>query len=113
MTPTAGRGGAAQDRVAEDDVRETDPEMGHDDAPRGGPRRAGQDRLAERRRRVRVVVELPGVAVRQELAALVDEEEGGVAGDLGGEHRGVVDRHDEGVGASASRRSSPGARTGP
>ena len=52
--------------------------------PARGPRRPGEDRLAERRRRVRVAVELAGVAVGEELAAVVDEEQGGVAGDLGG-----------------------------
>ena len=64
------------------------------------------------RRRVRIAVELAGVAVRQELAAVVDEEERRVARHLGGDHRGVVDGHHEGVGAQPVRRSSAPARTG-
>ena len=43
--------------------------------PDAGRARPVEDRLAERRRRVRVVVEQPGVAVGQELAALVDQEQ--------------------------------------
>ena len=60
--------------------------MRRDHAPASRPRRAGEDRLAERRRRVRVVVEQPGVAVGEELAAVVDEEERGVPGDLGAQY---------------------------
>ena len=45
-----------------------------------------------------IAVELAGVAVRQELAALVGQEQDGVARDLGGDHRRVVDGDDQGVG---------------
>ena len=73
------------------------PEMGHDDAARRRPSRPVQDRLAEGRRRVGVVVEQPRVAVGQELAAVVDQEQRRVTRDLGGAVRRVVDRHDERV----------------
>ena len=62
---------------------------------RGGP---GEDRHAERRDRVGVAIELAGIAVRHELAAIVDEEQGRLLGDLGRAHRGVVDRDDERIG---------------
>src|SRR4029450_10891195 len=88
--PEARRFGPPDDGVGEDDVGETDAEVGHDHAPAGradrpvadrldAPGRPVEDRLAERGRRVRVVVEVAGLAVRDELAAVVDEEDRGVA----------------------------------
>ena len=65
----------AHDRVREHDVGEPDAEMRHDDAPGGRPLRPAEDRLAERRRRVRVAIELARVAIGEELLAIVDEEE--------------------------------------
>ena len=69
------------------------------------------DGLADRRSRVRVAVEQAGIAVGQELLALVDEEERRIAGDLGRAVRRVVDGNDEGVGASQSFVIT--CRTGP
>ena len=57
-----------------------------------------RERLAHHRHRVRVAVELAGVAVGEELVAVVDDEQRRVAGDLGGAVGGVVDRHDERLG---------------
>ena len=94
----------AQDRVAEHEVREPDAEVGHDDAAAPGAA-SRRGRLAERRARIRVAVELAGVAVGQELLALVDEEQGRVAGDVGGAVRRVVDRRRRARRGPASRRS--------
>ena len=69
--------------------------MRHDDPAGRRPRGPGQDRLPDGRGRVRVAVEQPGITVREELAAVVDQEERRVARDLGGEVRRVVDRDDE------------------
>ena len=55
--------------------------MGHDDPTAGRPDRPIEDRLAKGGRRVRVVIEVPGVAVGKELAAVVDQEQDGVRGD--------------------------------
>ncbi len=101
----AGARGTTDDGIGEHDVGEPDPEVGDDDTAGGWPGRPGEDRLTDRRGRVRVAVELPGVAVGDELPALVDEEQGGVTGDVGGAHRRVVDRDDEGRWRAASRRS--------
>ena len=61
----------------------------------GRPR---EQRLAQGRRRFRVAIELAGIAIGQELPALVDQEQGRPAGHGGGAHRRVVDRDDQGVG---------------
>ncbi len=53
----AGGLGTPEDRVGEDDIREPDTEVGHDDAPARRPLRSGEDRLAERRARIRIAVE--------------------------------------------------------
>ena len=68
-----------------------------------------------RRRRVRVVVEQAGVAVGQELAAVVDEEERGVARDVRRAVRRVVHRDDERVRGEPVAGHRPGgpARTTP
>ena len=46
---------------------------------------------------IRIARELAGLAVRQELVAVIDEEQVGVAGDLGGDMGRVVDGHDQRV----------------
>ena len=71
--------------------------MRDDDPSVRGPDRPAEDRLADRGRRVRVVVELAGVAIRQELASIVDQEQRRLAGDRRREHRRVVDGDDERV----------------
>ena len=87
-----------EDRRTEDDVSEPDSEMRGDDSTRGGRGDPVEQRLADGRRGIGVVVELAGVAIGDELVALVDEEQRRIAGDLGGAVRRVVDGHDEGVG---------------
>jgi len=73
-----------QDRRTENDVRETDAQVGRHDAPTLRSRRSVEEGLAERGGRVGVVVEGAGLAVGEELRAIVDEEEPGVARDLRG-----------------------------
>src|SRR6185295_14811245 len=64
--------GPLEDGIGEDDVRQPDTEVGDDDAPAWRSGRATKDRLAQSGVGVRVAIELAGVAVRDELAALVD-----------------------------------------
>jgi len=71
--------------------------MGGHDSPGCRPLRRVEDRLAERRRGVGVVVEQAGVAIGEELVTFVDQEERGVTRDLGGAVRGVVHWHDQRV----------------
>ena len=91
-----------------------DTEVGRDDPAARAVRVAVADRLAEGGRRVRVAVEQPGVAVGQELAAIIDEEQGGVAGDVGG---AVASRSRPGTTSASGGQPvgghRPGARTGP
>ena len=75
--------GTPDDRGTEDHVGQTDPEVGDHDPTLRRPRRSGQQRLAERGRRVRVVLEQARRTIGQELFALVDQEEGGRPRDLG------------------------------
>ena len=87
--------GAFDDRGAEDDVRQPDTEVRRHDPTARRPFRPGQDGLAEGRRGVGVVIEEARIPVREELAAVVDQEERRVARDVRCEIRRVVDRHHE------------------
>ena len=79
-------GAAGDDGVGEDHVGETDPEVRHDDAAaRPGSPEPAEERLPERRRGIRVAIEQARIAVGEELAAIVDEEQRGLAGHLRGD----------------------------
>ena len=69
--------------------------MRHDDPTGRWRHRPAEQRFSDGRGRIRVAVEQPGIPVREELAAVVDQEERRVARDLGGQVRGVIDRDDE------------------
>ena len=70
----------AQDRVPEHHVRQARRRGGVTSTrPSVGHRPALEERLADHRHRVRVAVELAGVAVGEELLALVDDEQRRVA----------------------------------
>src|SRR6478672_13840102 len=90
--------GPVEDRRPEHEIGQTDAEVADDDTAVRRTLRARDDRLADRRGRVRVAVEVARVAVREELLALVDEEEGRPRRDLRGAVRRVVDGDDERVG---------------
>ena len=92
--PTIGGLGGGQDRPPEDDIGKPDSEMA-DHHPPLGPRRPGDERLAERRAGFGVILERPVRASVIELAAVVDEEQGSLASHRRRAVRGVVDRHDE------------------
>ena len=99
--PSPDRRGRLEDGAPEHDVGEAGAEVRRDHASARSWHAAGE-RLADHRHRVRVAVELAGIAVGEELVAVVDDEQRRVAGHLGGAVRRVVDRHDERVGESQS-----------
>src|SRR5439155_13619010 len=66
--------GAAQDRSPKNQIRQTYAEMADDDPPNRRPRRAGDDRFADRRRRIRIAIEQAGVAIPHEFLEVVDKE---------------------------------------
>src|SRR5688572_28564610 len=87
---SAGKDGAeakglcrADDRVGKHQVGQSYAELRHHDPP-ARPLCPGQDHLADGRGRVRIVVVVARLAVREVLLPLVDDEQCGVAGHLGG-----------------------------
>ena len=97
LDPEAQGHRSPNDRVGKDHVREPDPQMRDDHPPLRRPRGPSQDGLADHGRRVRIALEQARLAIGQELVAVIHEEQGRVARDLGGAIRGVVDRYDQRV----------------
>ena len=87
--------GRAQDRVGEHEVGKPDAQVRHQDPARGRARRPGDDRLAQRRIGVGVAVEETRIAIREQLGAIVGEEQGSIHRHLGRDRCRIVHGDDE------------------
>ena len=101
---------AADDRLAEHEIRQAHAQMRDEDPALDRRLRARDDRLADRGRRVRVAVEIAGVAVGEELRPLVDREQGSPRGRPRRTRRSRSRPRRPARRASASPASGPGAR---